>query len=259
MTSLSLPVLKGATGLVLYDGPSKLDGEEIICIATGLGKKSNNVKTGDMIQTWIMRKDSNPIAASQAGDDESVCGDCKHRRSNGGACYVNLGQAPLNIWKSYHKGNYPVYDKDTHLKYFKGKLLRMGSYGEPTAIPIAVWKELLKVIKGHTAYTHQWNNTKVRRGFKDFVMASVDDEKERAKANKGGWRTFRVKGPDDIILKGEFVCPASEEAGKRLTCQQCLACDGGRPPKASVVIDAHGAIKKRFLERNKNGSNAVKP
>jgi len=39
----------------------------------------------------------------------------------------------------------------------------------------------------------------------------------------------------------EAICPASAEAGKKLTCDRCLACDGtGSKRKGSIVIQAHG-------------------
>ena len=45
------------------------------------------------------------------------------------------------------------------------------------------------------------------------------------------------------ILPGEFVCPASVEGGKRLTCGQCCACDGATnsPRAVSPVINWHGS------------------
>ena len=90
---------------------------------------SNNVKTGDMPQTWILVKDINPIEAVNTGADKLICGDCKHRGAvvsvdekrdkksysvrNGlktinkqRKCYVKLFQAPYSVWKSYKKGNY---------------------------------------------------------------------------------------------------------------------------------------------------------
>jgi hypothetical protein len=47
--------------IVLYRGPSLLDGSPIVAIAT-IG--STNVKTGPMVQTWILRADMNPLEAS---------------------------------------------------------------------------------------------------------------------------------------------------------------------------------------------------
>ena len=81
-----------------------LDGAPIVVIAT---TKSSNRKTGDMVQTWILRSDIKPTEASKAGADASICGDCKHRWSLGGACYVNIGQGPGAIFRAYKRGNYP--------------------------------------------------------------------------------------------------------------------------------------------------------
>ena len=236
---------KVSNGVILYEGPSNLDGSSIICIATGLAKSSANSKTGNLIQTWIMPKDLNPLDAIKTLKDKSVCGDCKHRRGTGGACYVNVGQAPNNIWKTYIRGGYPKFSKDS-LDLFKGKLIRFGAWGDPTAVPFKVWEPIKKVIKGSTGYTHQWKNCDTE--YQQICMASVDNELEYQEAYKNGWRTFRVKSPNEPLKKGEFTCPASEEAGKKLTCSQCMACSGGNPPKGTVAINIHGVLKKRFTE-----------
>ena len=78
-------------------------------------------------------------------------------------------------------------------------------------------------------------------------MASVDTPKESFDAWADGWRTFRVRAADTWLAAREFMCPASEEAGKRLTCSTCMACSGGIDSKrASVTIVVHGSLKKRF-------------
>ena len=64
-------------GFIIYDGPSVLDGQPIIAVAT---LKTSNAKTGNMIQTWIMRRDIEPHLAIKSGDDSSVCGGCVQRR-----------------------------------------------------------------------------------------------------------------------------------------------------------------------------------
>ena len=86
--------------MIIYRGPSLLDGAPIVAIAT-VG--SRNAKTGDMVQTWIMRDDVKPLAAAQSGADASVCGDCKHRPISGGACYVNLGQGPRAVFADTYR------------------------------------------------------------------------------------------------------------------------------------------------------------
>src|SRR5262252_2239364 len=92
------------TGFVIYDGPSLLTGEPIVCIAT---LHSDNRKTGDMLQTWILLRDRDPIAGSRSGADRAICGDCPSRGiarpgaekglAADRACYVDLARAPLGI------------------------------------------------------------------------------------------------------------------------------------------------------------------
>ena len=89
--------LPRANGYVLYRGPSKIDGKPIVMIATGFKTGSGNVKTGAMIQTWILREDVEPHTAQKTGDDESICGNCPHRvvlRSNVSSAPGNLSCLP---------------------------------------------------------------------------------------------------------------------------------------------------------------------
>ena len=102
-------------GFIMYQGQSMLDGAPIVVIAT---MSTSNVKTGQMVQTWILRADINPVEASQTGDDSSICGNCVHRHYNKGACYVNIGQAPNAVYKGYQRGIYPVFSFDDHAHYF---------------------------------------------------------------------------------------------------------------------------------------------
>ncbi|NQS89555.1 DUF2513 domain-containing protein, partial [Patescibacteria group bacterium] len=44
-------------GLILWKGKSLIDGQRIMVIATGVFGKSTNRKTGEMIQTYIMKRD----------------------------------------------------------------------------------------------------------------------------------------------------------------------------------------------------------
>jgi hypothetical protein len=48
-----------------------LDGEPIVVIATGFKRSSANPKTGDMLRTWILRRDVAPFAAIHNGADVS--------------------------------------------------------------------------------------------------------------------------------------------------------------------------------------------
>ena len=90
------------TGYTLYRGRSNIDGKPIVVIAT---LKTANGKTGDVVQTWILRRDTSALQAVRNGKDYSVCGDCLHRRMK--SCYVVIGQAPNNISLRYARGGYP--------------------------------------------------------------------------------------------------------------------------------------------------------
>lgn len=235
----------GFNGHVIYRGPSLIDGGPIVAIITGLVNQSRNEKTGDMAQSYILRGDRTPLEALASGADVSVCGNCPHRPSEGrqtGTCYVNAGQGPAAVYDAWHRGNYPDAAPEEIALRLEGRILRMGSYGDPAATPASVWRAASMRAAGHTGYTHQWREPRVREGYREFLMASVDSETEIRRAHAEGWRTFRVKSEEDARLAGEIVCPASAEAGKRLTCAECGACDGaGRNAgRASVVIDAHG-------------------
>ena len=65
--------------LILYDGPSAIDGAPIVAILTGLANASRNTGTGDMLQVYILRSDMMPEAARHTGADAASCGTCSMR------------------------------------------------------------------------------------------------------------------------------------------------------------------------------------
>ncbi len=232
-------------GYTLYRGPSAFDGKPIIVVAVGLGDGSSNAKTGEMVQTYILREDIAPNEAVKTGDDASVCGDCKHR---GKTCYVLTFQGPLVVWKQYHKGAYPDATPEFVASEARrlGRKIRFGSYGECTATPRRIWAGLAG--DGNTGYTHQWQQAEYD-WLRQFAMASCDTEGERTVAKAMGWRTFRVRDIDEPVLSGEAQCPASKEAGQKLTCSTCMACNGSQTGrKGDITIVVHGARKNRFAE-----------
>jgi hypothetical protein len=121
-------------------------------------------------------------------------------------------------------------------------IVRLGAYGDPSAVPFYVWQRALDGSAGHNGYTHQW------RGFPElaeFCMASCDSEADRFAAKLLGFRTFRVRGETEPKLPSEAMCPASAEAGHKTVCSACKAC-GGTTAKAKVdmTIIAHGSAAK---------------
>lgn len=216
---------------------------DVVCIATGFKSKSANSKTGGMIQTWFLWKHSNPIDAIKSGDDAAICFDCPHRGDGTGkdrACYVNIGQAPLAVWKCWKRGGYSLWNGDTGI--FKGRVVRFGSYGEPVLMPRRMMERIASASLGWTGYTHQWRKFTTR---KRWLMASVDNETQAQRATGKGWRTFRVATAQSP-LANEVQCPASEESGKKTTCAACLLCSGTTKQARSVAIMAHGTGKKNF-------------
>lgn len=232
--------------MIVYQGPSNLDGKPIVAIATGLKSGSSNRKTGDLVQVYILPAGTAPIDAAKSGADRSVCGSCIHRPRDGklGSCYVDLGKGPTQVYKSYQLGSYRTYDRADHLELFAGRKIRLGAYGDPAAVPVRIWREILSVADGWTGYTHQWRRQSAQP-LKVWCLASCDSEADRIEAQAKGWRTFRVMRSDESLGKGEFACPASEEAGKRLTCAECMACSGGDSRKASPAIYVHGLDWKK--------------
>ena len=247
--------MKKPSGYIIYRGPSLLDDKPIVVVAiTG---KSSNSKTGDMVQTYILADNGkSPVESAKALDDVSVCGDCKHRRGLGGSCYVNLGQGPRAVMDGvirgiYYDGAADPYPEDAALWgamiASRGRKIRLGTYGDPAAVPAYAWEKLTFQAAGHTGFTHQWKNGKADH-VKQWCMASVDTPKEAALAKMEGWRTFRVRVADGSPeFSHEMKCPASAEMNKRLTCDTCMACSGGTDSKKdTVTIIVHGSLKNRF-------------
>lgn len=228
-------------GAIFYVGPSMLTGDPIVGLLTGLDGGSNNPKTGPVIQSWVLRQDLPPMDAKRANLDDAVCGDCKLRGRDGkdSGCYVPAWQAPNQVWNQWQAGAYIDASWPELQALVEGRNIRAAAYGDPAALPFDVWRTLLATTSGWEAYTHAWARCDPR--FRTIAMASVDSDDERLRAALRGWRTFRIRMPGGPVRAGlEFVCPASDEAGHRTTCQNCQLCRGTSSPARSVVIEVHG-------------------
>jgi len=216
-------------GMVLHET------DDIVAIAT---KDSNNEKTDNMVQVWILLRNMSPTEGIKSGEDKKICFDCRHREE--GTCYVNAGQAPQQVWKSYKRGLYPDLDYVVLNKMIKGREIRFGAYGEPILIPINLVKFMVEGSKGYTGYSHQWHRLEYQ-GYKDFYMASAEDTSDVMQAYMMGWRTFRVAPSDDTyLLDSEVTCPNLTHGVK---CKTCLLCDGAGTHK-SIVVPVHGTVGK---------------
>lgn len=237
---------KKPTGYIIYRGKSEINGKPIVVVAI---LNSANGKTGNLIQTYILVDNGlSPVESARILEDSAICGDCKHRRGKGGACYVNLGQGARAVMDGVMRGIYPFNPKQAAIEC-AGRKVRLGTYGDPAAVPFNIWEKILEHALSHTGYTHQWRKFKSAKSLKlmSLVMASADSKQDRLDAILQGFRTFRVRTSDESILPGEFPCPASEEQGKKLQCEDCMACDGGISKKGSPVIVVHGSLASRFI------------
>lgn len=228
--------MKRLNGAIVYDGPSQIDGQPIVVIITGF-TRTENVKTGNMLSSWILLKDIPPCDAANQNQDISICGQCKHRIW--GTCYVNLGHGPYNVYNAYKRGSY----KQINYNRLNGRTLRIGSYGDPVAVPYDVWINIIMHTRGVTGYTHQWRNCDMR--ISEFCMASVDTPAEAIQSKALGWRTFRIIQKGDNLFNDEYICPADKSNETKTTCDRCLACCGYMHDfKKSPVIFLHGLSYK---------------
>jgi len=159
-------------------------------------------------------------------------------------CYVNVGQGPRAVADGMARGIYPRVTVPEACELISGMPLRMGTYGDPGMVPASVWKKMAAVASYHTGYTHRTRD--VGADLKGVCMASADSLEEAREFRADGWATFRVStDPSEPRDRGEARCPASVEAGKRVTCETCpiaLKCDG-KSDKGGVwgrVILDHG-------------------
>lgn len=213
---------------LIWSGVSKLDKKtRIQLVATD---HSTNSKTGDMVQTWILVENEHPVLAERSGLDHAICGNCIHRKSDTKkrTCYVNIGMGVAAVYRSKKKA------PPTNLT--QGRMVRLGAYGDPAAVPIAIWKKFLRGAKGWTGYTHQWRS---QPAFKSLCMASVDSLEETNEARAKGWRTYRVAPTCETdLLPNEVICPTEHTD---LQCIQCGYCNGGAR-RGSVMIPVHGTV-----------------
>jgi hypothetical protein len=235
--------MKKPKGIILYRGASLIDGAPIVVIAT---LNSNNKKTGNMVQTWILRSDMHPLDAIAQFFDRSICGDCPHRART---CYVNVGQAPAAIYKAFLRGLYPDYDPALHDKYLQDRAIRFGAYGDPAAAPFSIWFGLRQLASVITGYSHQARLSSFDPAMHALTMTSADSPKQAAAYHAKGIRTFRVKNAEDGFLPNEIECLADS---KGLNCIDCGLCDGGdmSADRPSIAITVHGKGASKFNTAN---------
>jgi len=237
---------------VVWEGASLIDGSPIVLILTGFVNHTSNRKTGYLLQSWILQQEFAPTFAASRGLDQGVCGSCPLKLSQIGSCYVHL--LPINnVYRKYVAGNYPKLGKNEIevLKHYRYPI-RIGSYGDPTAVPFDVWKPIILASGKHTGYTHAWRNCE--NSWKQYLMASVQSLAEARIAQSQDWRIFRIIAPDAPLSDNEILCRHTEDDRNR--CESCMLCDG-KSSKPNIADKVHGLKWKisNFVKYSQSLSN----
>jgi hypothetical protein len=225
---------------VVWEGESLLGGGRVAVLVTGLATASKNRKTGAMVQIWIL-----PADGRRSHENiPAVCGTCPRQPTElgDGSCYAWAVRAVPSVLRYVTKAPRRTLAEASAL--LAGRKVRLGALGDPAAVPLEVWEALTRQAAGWTGYTHAWTQ---RPDLARFVMASVDSEAEQMRAERNGWRTFRVRTPGEALTSREITCPASDEAGHRTTCEKCQLCQGSTKQARSIAIVDHGPGAKRRL------------
>lgn len=246
-------------GVVLWEGISVIDNvTPVALIAIGFTRKSTNRKTDAMIQTYLIRSDMDPVDAVMSRRDVGICGSCLHRKqpdtvSKTGkvkrgkrTCYVNLGKGVRGVYRCYARGGYRRVTLQEAAKMLAGRVVRMGTYGDPTAAPFHVWDAFMPRTAGHTGYTHQWRAPKFRP-FAKYVQASCDVPEDVADAARRGFAGSFLVMPVGIDAPEHVaeLCPSLVG----VSCLDCRKCNG----TAAVWIPAHGPAAKQYQPTARKG------
>lgn len=244
-------------GTILYVGPSMLDGSTEIAAVLTYG--STNIKTGSIPQVWIFPTAVSPTDAVKTGEDAAVCGNCPLRPSlalpGASVCYVRMFQAPLSVFRAFHRGRHGS-ALSRSLRF--AVAVRIGAWGDPAAVPMAVWEGLQAAAPHATllGYTHQWRTA--HPALAKFCMASTHTDAEDADAAALGWRVFRVVDAQAERAVGNYVTPSramfgalarcpSDAGWSRSTpvpCNVCKQCNGAGRSDAGRWIASHGIRRK---------------
>lgn len=205
--------------------------------------KTSNKKTGDMIQNYFIPTEwieSNGDIKKLS--DKVICFDCIHNRENLNDCYVPVGnglRGLISKVKSLRRiglENIPYLTEEIEsklLKKIENKPLRFGSYGEPILLGERLIQKITEKVDFWTGYTHEWHKNPWA---KKYFMASVESDLIDMAAKKMGWRTFYAGDP---VESDNVTCPASKEAGRKSTCENCRLCMGTSSKAKSIKIKIH--------------------
>ena len=233
----------------IYDGPSAYTGKRIRAYL-----RPHESKTGPVMGLTVIPAGLGFWQSIRAGSDVDSCGACPHRsKTSGGngSCYTANGShvgVSIDRWVA-DAHDLPVIPLASLRRLLRRQTLRSAVYGDAGALPEKFVSELVECFSDTLGYTHAW---RTRPDLMRSHVASVDSEDEAREAWAMGWRTFRVADPGSEVVRGhEFSCPASAERGKRLTCDECMACgtDGYERNARSAMIWRHDNAGRHATKR----------
>ncbi len=248
-------------GFVMYEGPSLIGHGDIAAIAT---LRSENEKTGNMVQVWIVPTKLGLLEAVQNGQNSAACGGCplmgtpnlvNIRRRDGTTeevlriknrvCYVNLGRLDSTVMRAYKNGRYSPYNRRIHERWLRGRLIRLGAYGDPAAMPDHIIEYLISVGSGHTGYSHQLFSIERRRADKlaKHLMVSCHTPAQHNEAVRRGWRPFTVIAKNQQPPVGAIECPFYTHG---VQCDECQLCQGTSKRAKPVFVRAHAMVARNL-------------
>ena len=204
-------------------------------VITGFKSKSTNRKTGGMIQTYLLDKKTLTSEPKVFG---AKCSDCPMVSK----CYVNHDKMSVRrtVKKLLNgeKTSYSFSTLEEVLPLLKGERVRLGTYGDPSALPLQDMKKICETSDGWTGYTHFFKE--IDSDYSKYLMASVESLSSELLAHALGYLTFRV------LLKEDETLEVSKQSIQCLNitinrqCTDCLLCSGtsGRGKK-SIYIEEH--------------------
>lgn len=226
-------------GCILWEGPSQFDPS--VTIGAIMVYHSDNRKTGNIPQVYIMRKDVNPCVTLRDGRDQAVCGNCPLRAKpyGCGACYVAIHRGPFAVWKNWNAGLYESRDVLPDRRPELPRTVRVGAYGDPLAVPFRVWNALAKLFPVLLGYTHSWKDYPAHA---KRWMASCHTQEDIELANSRGLSTFTALSQGGEVPIGSFSCLYSKR--DTINCANCRLCFGDSTRTRNVFIDVHGPANK---------------
>jgi len=203
-------------------------------VFTCIVKPSANDKTGEMIQTYLIDKET--ISDSKVFG--AKCGDCPLVD----VCYVQKDKLSVRAaLKRLIDGESTAYvwsTLDEVLAAISGREVRFGTYGDPSVIPLDDMARIVDAVSKWTGYSHFWRE--INPLYAQYLMASVEDIHGELEALSAGYRPFRVMLDSDEapeVSDNAIECP---HYTRGVQCIDCGLCAGQKVKAAPIYVWQHG-------------------